>query len=104
MTKPESVVIDDCVYGSCKITEPVLIELLQSPVILRLKGINQLGIPPEYDPTNVFFSRYDHSVGVLVLLKKLGASLEEQVAGLLHDSSHTALSHQIDWVLQTQEV
>lgn len=103
MTKPESVVIDDCVYGSCEITEPVLIKLLQSPTMLRLKGINQLGIPPEYDPTNVFFSRYDHSVGVMVLLRNLGAALNEQVAGLLHDSSHTAFSHMIDWVLGTRE-
>ena len=27
-----------------------------------------------------------------------GASLKEQVAGLLHDTSHTAFSHVIDWV------
>lgn len=104
MAKPESVLVNDSVYGPCEITEPVLLDLMESPTLLRLRRINQLGIPPKYDPTNVFFSRYDHSVGVMVLLKNLGASLEEQVAGLLHDSSHTAFSHLIDWVLQTQEV
>lgn len=103
MGKPESVLINDAVYGACEIAEPVLIELLQSPTMLRLKGINQLGIPPEYDPTTVFFSRFDHSAGVMVLLRNLGTLLNEQVAGLLHDSSHTAFSHLIDWVLQTQE-
>lgn len=103
MGRSESVLINDSVYGACEIAEPVLIELLQSPVMLRLQGINQLGMPPEYDPSSVFFSRYDHSVGVMVLLRNLGASLEEQVAGLLHDSSHTAFSHLIDWVLQTQD-
>jgi len=35
----------------------------------------------------------------MLLLKKLGASEEEQIAGLLHDVSHTAFSHVIDWVL-----
>ena len=55
MKKLESVFINDVVYGPCEITEPVLIELLQSPAMLRLQGINQLGIPPEYDPTTVFF-------------------------------------------------
>lgn len=99
----ESVLINDSVYGACEIAEPVLTELLQSPTMLRLRGINQLGIPPKYNPTTVFFSRYDHSVGVMVLLRNLGAALNEQVAGLLHDSSHTAFSHMIDWVLQAQE-
>jgi len=33
------------------------------------------------------------------LLKKFGAPLEEQVAGLIHDVSHSAFSHCIDYVL-----
>lgn len=35
----------------------------------------------------------------MLLLKKLGASEEEQIAGLLHDVSHTAFSHLVDWVV-----
>jgi hypothetical protein len=63
----------------------------------RLKTISQMGIPPKYHciPT---FSRYDHSLGVCHLLSKLGATLEEQVAGLLHDISVPAFSHVIDFV------
>ena len=38
----------------------------------------------------------------MLLLIKLGADLEEQVAGLLHDVSHTAFSHVIDWVWGNQ--
>jgi HD superfamily phosphohydrolase len=38
-------------------------------------------------------------VGAFLLVRKVGASLEEQVAALLHDVSHTALSHVVDWAL-----
>lgn len=64
----------------------------------RLKGIAQFGVPDEfYHLPN--YSRYEHSVGVMLLLKKLGATEEEQIAGLLHDVSHTAFSHVVDWVI-----
>lgn len=36
----------------------------------------------------------------MLLVRKLGGSLEEQIAALLHDVSHTAFSHVIDYVLQ----
>lgn len=39
----------------------------------------------------------------MLLLRKLGASLNEQIAGLLHDASHTAFSHTADWVLGHKE-
>lgn len=34
----------------------------------------------------------------MLLLRKLGASLEEQLASLLHDISTFAVSHVADWV------
>ncbi|MFB6215620.1 MAG: HD domain-containing protein, partial [Candidatus Aenigmatarchaeota archaeon] len=49
------------------------------------------------------FSRYEHSLGVFLLLKGLNADLKEQVAGLIHDASHTALSHVIDWAVDNEE-
>ena len=64
----------------------------------RLKGIAQFGIPDAYSHLTSF-SRFEHCIGVMILLKKLDASEEEQVAGLLHDVSHTAFSHIIDWVV-----
>lgn len=88
---------NDHVYGSFTIEEPVLVELIMSPAMQRLKEINQLGLPDRmfHKPG---FKRFGHSVGVAELLKRLGATVEEQVAGLLHDVSHTAFSHLTDWI------
>ena len=43
--------------------------------------------------------RYEHSIGVMLLALKFGSSLEEQIKALLHDISHSAFSHVIDYVL-----
>jgi len=90
-------IINEKIYGKLKIKEPVLLELLKSPSILRLKKISQFGVPDKYYHFKNY-SRYEHSVGVLILLRKLGATLEEQIAGLLHDVSVLAFSHIADWV------
>ncbi|PIR66683.1 MAG: hypothetical protein COU51_02665 [Parcubacteria group bacterium CG10_big_fil_rev_8_21_14_0_10_36_14] len=90
--------ISDKIYGQWEISEPVLRDLINSHAMQRLKGIAQFG-PPEEFYHKKGFSRYEHSIGVFLLLRKLGATLEEQVAGLLHDASHTAFSHVIDTVL-----
>lgn len=37
----------------------------------------------------------------MLLVRRLGASVEEQAAALLHDVSHTALSHVVDYVLDS---
>jgi len=91
--------INDRVYGINIIQEPVLIELINSKPIQRLKGINQAGAS-QYAIEGKTVTRYEHSLGVMILLKKLGASIEEQIAGLLHDIPHTAFSHVIDFVFK----
>lgn len=88
---------DDTIYGAVEITEPVLLDLLKSRAMQRLTGISQHGVTALLGITPAF-SRFDHSVGVMLLVRHLGASLEEQVAALLHDVSHTAFSHVIDFV------
>ena len=95
-------IINDRVYGIVEINEPVLIELINSKPVQRLKGINQAGAS-QYAIKGKTVSRYEHSVGVMLLLKKLGASLEEQIAGLLHDIPHTAFSHTIDFVFPNKD-
>jgi hypothetical protein len=85
------------VYGSVEVNEQVLLELLESPPMQRLKRVNQYGIMAFVRPHEKY-NRYEHSLGVFYLLRTFGASLEEQVAGLLHDVSHTAFSHVGDFV------
>lgn len=90
--------LKDKIYGKFEIDSPLIIELVNSKPLQRLKKISQYGVPDEfYHLKN--YSRFDHSIGVFLLSKKLNASEEEQIAGLLHDISHTAFSHVIDWVL-----
>jgi HD superfamily phosphohydrolase len=91
--------IHDAVYGSTKITEPLLIELIQSKPMQRMKGVMQNGAHPLVNPS-ITVTRYEHGAGVMILLQKYGASREEQVAGLLHDVGHTVFSHVIDVVFR----
>jgi len=79
-------------YGDFTITEPVLEALLHNSFVERLKSIHQYGVN-SYSINKPEFNRYIHSVGVMVLLRKYEASVCEQIAGLLHDVSHTVFSH-----------
>ena len=90
--------VDDVIYGPHQINERIFVDLIESQEFQRLKGIAQYGIPDRYYNFKGF-SRYEHSIGVMLLLKKVGASLEEQTAGLLHDVSCSAFSHVIDWIV-----
>lgn len=91
----------DTFYGALEVEEPVLLELIASPAFQRLKGIHQYGVS-YYTTHKEEYTRYDHSLGVFAVLRLKGASLEEQVAGLLHDVSHTVFSHVGDFVFARQ--
>jgi hypothetical protein len=84
--------VNDSVYREQEITNPVIIDLINSKPMQRLKKINQHGT------VDIGITRFAHGVGVFLLLKKLGASAEEQISGLLHDVNHAAFSHVIDFV------
>lgn len=84
-------------YGTLEIEEPVVGELIRSEAFQRLKDVRQYGVSyytTHQDPYN----RYDHSLGVFAILRLKGADFNEQLAGLLHDISHTVFSHVGDWV------
>ncbi|PGN59516.1 hypothetical protein CN966_08115 [Bacillus cereus] len=93
-------IISDVIYGEFKI-DKVLEDLILSKPVQRLKGVHQAGASYLMNEKwNV--TRFDHSVGAMLLIKKLGGSVEEQIAGLLHDVSHTAFSHVIDYVFDNE--
>ncbi|MFA6271657.1 MAG: HD domain-containing protein [Patescibacteria group bacterium] len=85
----------DKIYGNIAITEPVVLALIETPQMQRLKKIHQYGIFHYFDP-RANTTRFEHSLGVYLVLNNFGASLEEQIAGLLHDISHGVFSHVMD--------
>ncbi len=89
--------IEDKIYGEFEV-EGVLEELINTKVVQRLKNIHQGGASYLVNP-NWNVTRYDHSVGTMIFIKIIGGSIEEQIAGLLHDISHTAFSHVVDFAL-----
>ena len=94
-------VYKDIVYGKLEFSEPVILDLINSNVLQRLKDIDQIGYFHHYFPNLETFSRLEHSLGVFALLRKSNALIEEQIAGLIHDVSHAVFSHCIDYVLDS---
>ena len=93
--------IIDSIYGEFEI-ELIFEQLIKTKEVQRLKGIHQAGASYLINPKwNV--SRYEHSIGTMLLIRLMGGSIEEQIAGLLHDISHTAFSHVIDFTLKNDE-
>ena len=100
-SKKQSVTITT-IFGATTITEPVLLDLLQSKAVLRMKHLDQGGVS-RYVQHKKLFTRYDHSLGVFYLVRFYGGDLKEQVAALLHDVSHTAFSHVGDFVFRGKD-
>jgi uncharacterized protein len=92
----------DRVYGRVSIEDYGVLDLIGCATFQRLKGVRQAG------PSALAFpfkdvTRYEHSLGVFVLLRRLRAPRREQVAGLVHDISHTAFSHAVDFIIASHE-
>jgi HD superfamily phosphohydrolase len=92
---------DDPIYGPQSIDEPLLLDLLNSQAIGRLRGVLQHGVTALLGITPPV-TRFEHSVGVMLLVRRCGGDVREQAAALLHDVSHTAFSHVIDHVFHDQ--
>lgn len=90
-------------YGEIEVNEPVIREIIHSPAFERLKYIHQYGVSYYIKTHTEEYNRYDHSLGVFAILRAKGASLEEQIAGLLHDISHTPFSHVGDWIFSKEQ-
>jgi hypothetical protein len=92
---------DDRVYGAVKVEDAGVQALVDCPTFRRLQAIKQAGPSALAFPFKTV-TRFEHSLGVYILLGKLGADRREQVAGLLHDISHTAFSHAVDFVFDSE--
>ncbi|RZM27186.1 MAG: HD domain-containing protein [Pedobacter sp.] len=88
--------LNDMIYGSVD-CPAVIAALLESTAVKRLGGIHQSGAVFLVEP-RIKHTRLEHSIGVCMLIRFLGGSELEQIAGLLHDLSHTAFSHVGDYV------
>lgn len=88
-------IIEDRAYGKINITNELILDLIKSAPMQRLKKIHQAG-PTSLIEKQRNITRFEHCLGVWYLLKRFGATKEEQVAGLLHDIPHTAFSHVAD--------
>ncbi|WP_195987612.1 HD domain-containing protein [Clostridium sp. D53t1_180928_C8] len=93
--------IIDTIYGEFNI-ESIFEELISTKEVQRLKNIHQGGasylVNPKWNVT-----RYEHSIGTMIFIRSMGGSIEEQIAGLLHDISHTAFSHVVDFALKNND-
>lgn len=93
--------LNDVLYGNVEL--PVIFgDLLNTGTLKRLGGVHQSGAVFLVNP-DLSHSRLEHSIGVMLLIKILGGSELEQIAGLLHDVSHTAFSHVGDYVFENGE-
>ena len=92
----------DRVYGDVSIDDPDALALIRCPTFQRLKGIRQAG-PSAFAFPFKTVTRFEHSLGVYLLLTRLGADRRERIAGLLHDLSHTAFSHAVDFLFHSHE-
>lgn len=93
----------ETIFGSFEEDDPLVLEIIDSPVMQRLKNIQQHGVI-YYIGGVPSFTRYDHSLGVYYLLKKFEAPYKERIAGLLHDTSHTVFSHLGDFIYPQQKI
>lgn len=97
---------NDPLRGTWELTDTLLIELINSQPLQRLKKISNNG-------ANHFLfkvgnaSRYEHSLGVLYLAQYFSDKQEDHIMALLHDVAHTAFSHVVDFVFDvgdTQDI
>ncbi|WP_443939568.1 HD domain-containing protein [Pedobacter sp. MW01-1-1] len=101
LIKKDMAQLNDFLYGNMDVPK-VFEDLLNTDALKRLAGIHQSGAIFLVNP-DICHSRLEHAIGVMMLIRKLGGSELEQIAGLLHDVSHTAFSHVGDYVFDNLE-
>lgn len=79
-----------------------LLEVASTPVIQRLKDIG-MSCGCEYTSFTRFqkcptYTRYDHSLGVALIIWHFTKDIKQSIAGLLHDIATPTFSHVVDFL------
>ena len=77
-----------------------LVEYASVPEMQRLKGISMISAC-EYTklvPFNFFHTRYEHSIGVALIVWNFTKDKKQTIAGLYHDIATPAFSHVVDLI------
>lgn len=90
------------------IKDKKLRRLLLCFAVRRLKNIGQNGaanyVPDPRTKKVSTTTRYEHSVGCMLLTLLLGGTIKEAIVALLHDIMHTAFSHTVDFLAKDPSV
>lgn len=93
--------VSDPIYGTVEFPQ-IFEDLLHSKAVQRLRKIHHSGAIFLVNP-EICHTRLEHSIGVMLLIRLMGGPELEQIAGLLHDLSHTAFSHVGDYIFDNKE-
>lgn len=112
MPKAATKYFQDPVYGQIAVSSPLLVALIDSRAVQRLKHVRQLGVA-FFTFLGADHSRFSHSLGCMRLMGevlehlsreeglRLSAEAREtaMAAALLHDIGHCAFSHTLEGAL-----
>jgi HD superfamily phosphohydrolase len=102
----------DPLYGQIAVASPLLLALIDSRAVQRLRQVRQLGVS-YLTFLGAEHSRFSHSLGAMTLMGRALDHLEQEegarfsrsgrelalAAALLHDIGHCAFSHTLEGVL-----
>ena len=91
--------VTDIIWRKTEIVDKDILAVLNHSATQRLKKIwiSSYGYLFNLQRSS---TRFEHSLGVYLLLRHFKAPKREQLAGLIHDISHTALSHLSTYAIQ----